>query len=366
MKFLSLFVFAQLASWNMGSPTNQSGSQITQNATSKASSIQSAILGRGAGILSAGSVGTMNANGWDANSLEDAISLNDYYEFTLTPTSGYYLNISSVDFVLRSYTANSPTDWALKSSKDNFVNVLASGVINPGVYIAIPFSNSVSITSFGPITFRLYVYYNEMPASYSGAFSIGPFNGNSIAVSGTALPVELSRFKAYSPDGRTAQLEWTTLTEIDNHYFAIERSADGREFREIGQVEGAGDAFHAIDYAFTDPQPASGINFYRLRQVDFDGAFSYSWAVSVVTEQDNDVTLSPQPAIAQMDIRLGRPFAADAWWRVYSLDGRLLKQGVISAETSIVPLDISTLSPGPYLLQVQAEREVFGLRFLKG
>lgn len=76
-------------------------------------------------------------------------------------------------------------------------------------------------------------------------------------------------------------LKWSTATETNNDYFLIERSKDGIEFESIINVDGAGFSTKKLTYSTSDNNPLSGLSFYRLKQVDFDGQFSNSEIVSV-------------------------------------------------------------------------------------
>lgn len=84
------------------------------------------------------------------------------------------------------------------------------------------------------------------------------------------LPVELLSFNGFEDNG-AVRLEWSTATEINNHYFALERSADAKKYEVIGTVKGAGNSNNVLNYSFTDPEPYAGISYYKLIQYDFDG-----------------------------------------------------------------------------------------------
>ena len=88
--------------------------------------------------------------------------------------------------------------------------------------------------------------------------------------SSAPLPVELLNFTVHQ-EGRTAVLLWSTASEVNNNYFAVERSRDGETFEEIAKVDGAGFSNNVRSYRFIDHEPYNKDNYYRLRQVDFDG-----------------------------------------------------------------------------------------------
>lgn len=89
------------------------------------------------------------------------------------------------------------------------------------------------------------------------------------------LPIELLSFIA-SCQGDAALLEWSTASESGNDLFTIERSLDGEHWEAIGTVPGAGYSLETIHYSFRDPDPSALLMYYRLRQTDLDGAFTFS------------------------------------------------------------------------------------------
>lgn len=97
------------------------------------------------------------------------------------------------------------------------------------------------------------------------------------------LPIELLYFKGTLLDEQVL-LSWQTVNEVDNDYMAVERSADGRVYQEIGRVQGAGTTNIPQSYQLVDEAPFRGTNYYRLRQVDFNGSVYYSPVVVVQLE----------------------------------------------------------------------------------
>ena len=88
------------------------------------------------------------------------------------------------------------------------------------------------------------------------------------------LPIELLDFNGKSYQDYN-ELYWHTATEINNDYFEVQKSIDGLEFYKIGTVKGAGNSSTTLSYSLKDKAPES-INYYRLKQVDFDGTTSFS------------------------------------------------------------------------------------------
>ncbi|MEM9325576.1 MAG: DUF2341 domain-containing protein [Bacteroidota bacterium] len=106
-------------------------------------------------------------------------------------------------------------------------------------------------------------------------FGVGSLDG--------PLPVELISFYAQHL-GEAVRLQWSTATEIDNDYFSIERGLDSESFETLANVPGQGDSDVQVDYEYVDPQPLPGHSYYRLKQTDYDGTFTYSNVVIVKDE----------------------------------------------------------------------------------
>ena len=97
-----------------------------------------------------------------------------------------------------------------------------------------------------------------------------------------SLPIELATFSA-TTTYLTAQLQWTTATEINNAEFGVERSlpARGGSWMEVGSIPGAGNSNSPRTYAFTDQVTTAGTYSYRLKQIDHNGIFKYSQEIQV-------------------------------------------------------------------------------------
>ena len=123
-----------------------------------------------------------------------------------------------------------------------------------------------------------------------------------------ALPISLTRFEAELREDRVF-LVWTTASEIDNDYFTIERSSDGETFEELKRKRGAGNSTSVLNYSLYDESPLKGYSYYRLKQTDYDGKYSYSNIVKVkngklVMNSDLDIySISPNPFSERFTVR---------------------------------------------------------------
>ncbi|MEN0003923.1 MAG: T9SS type A sorting domain-containing protein [Bacteroidota bacterium] len=176
---------------------------------------------------------------------------------------------------------------------------------------------------------------------------------------GGALPVELTEFKV-SVVRASSQLVWQTATEINNEGFEIQRSMDGQAWQKIGFVRGQGSTQEPQQYTFTDELPLNGTNYYRLKQMDFDGQVDYS-AIEVVEIATDHTPLSlyPSPARQELNIINGKGQAT-----IYNLLGQSVRQLVIDSEQFRIPT--TDLVDGQYILQVlRVDGTVVAKQFVK-
>lgn len=110
------------------------------------------------------------------------------------------------------------------------------------------------------------------------------------------LSVELLDLAAQAIDNQYIQVSWKTTVEINNNYFEVERSMDNQTFVHIGQVAGAGNSTSINSYIFDDKKAQEGLNYYRLKQIDFDGKSTTSNVVAAYLSKTNRVLIYPNPA----------------------------------------------------------------------
>ena len=118
-----------------------------------------------------------------------------------------------------------------------------------------------------------------------------------IAKLSVALPVELIYFAGKVQENKVA-IKWSTASETNNDYFMVEREKGlgNGDWEAIGKVKGEGNSTSIINYSIADEHPYNGINYYRLKQTDFDGKFTYSNTISITTNNEQQIiTISPNP-----------------------------------------------------------------------
>ena len=201
----------------------------------------------------------------------------------------------------------------------------------------------------------------------SGFLSSGPMGYSShdvtfgtLNASSNPLPVTLLYFKGWN-EGFVNELEWKTASEKNNDRFEIERSADGDHFEVIGVVAGNGTTDKPVIYRWTDNNPLKGNNYYRFRQVDFDGAFEYSEIIRVKNESDDKALalIVPNPSKQRDEVYIvlrGTATGIPVQVHIGDMQGRLIRSfdSEIEADGRIaVPADISDLlSRGLYAVTI--------------
>lgn len=172
---------------------------------------------------------------------------------------------------------------------------------------------------------------------------------------GTPLPVKLKSFKA-SSTGSGAELHWITEIENGNDHFVVERSEDGTNFTAIGTVKGQGYSTALQEYKLTDPQPATGIVYYRLSQVSFDGKTSQLQVATITGKAllNYGITYFPNPVHSSLTLQVRQKEKGVMKINLYSLDGKLLKAKQLTKHDELfsTSLDIRDLGRGVYMLEV--------------
>jgi hypothetical protein len=176
------------------------------------------------------------------------------------------------------------------------------------------------------------------------------------------LPVELKSFSA-SVNDNSVNLNWTTATEINNRGFEVERSANDGRFITVGFVNGKGTTNDPQKYSFSDNNLTVGKYSYRLKQVDFNGTFSYSDVVEVDMNVPVEFSLNqnyPNPFNPSTTIQFGLTEDADVKLAVYNMIGEevaLLVNEFRTAGTHQVTFNASGLPSGTYVYRLEANGE---------
>lgn len=172
------------------------------------------------------------------------------------------------------------------------------------------------------------------------------------------LPIELTTFEAIAiDDERKVKLIWETQSEINNNYFIIERSSDLFEWEYVAEVDGAGNSSQLIQYLSYDIDPYSNLSYYRLKQVDFDGNFTYSFIKSVYLGSEgkfsNELLIYPNPATSLLNFQFNEFYQDELSILIYDMSGKviLVKDILLEKGKGLYSItDLSMFNSGTYFI----------------
>ena len=199
---------------------------------------------------------------------------------------------------------------------------------------------------------------NGTVTTFSAVTSFSPFT-LTYSTLNTPLPIELIDFKA-TKQGKSVLLEWETASEINNSQFEVQQSIDGINFITIDIIAGAGTSSEHLYYSTWHRNPENGINYYRLKQIDFDGEFEYSEIRSVKFTLDNGIVIYPNPVAQNTEITiLYPPNNSIRQIKLYDYMGRIIWTNNHPTKTNEpMTLNLPAQEAGSYLIQFEMENDI--------
>lgn len=184
------------------------------------------------------------------------------------------------------------------------------------------------------------------------------------------LPVTLIEFSGRRTDAFQVQLFWKTSSEVNNDYFEVERTLNpAGEFTVAGKVTGRGNSSQNVSYQFTDPNQESEYTYYRLKQVDRDGSFTYSRIIAVKGYQETlAVAAFPNPALAK-DVKFqvaGSKRETTLGVFVYDLKGKLIYKNAqypLTESKQILLPELGATS-GSYVIKIRTSQQEASASFV--
>lgn len=297
--------------------------------------------------------------------------------FAGSPTGAHVYGINSVPSVT--------TGIVGLGTNNKYFGVFVVGGTNPTYSVIYDYTNSpyISISSY----FELYKRNNNASSPWvaGGAANVpntltltgepgttGPPSRGEYIVGTTtvsvALPIELLYFKANLADSKTkVNCTWATATEINSDYFIVEKTQDGTNYSFVSKVPGAGNSTITKNYGIVDPTPYNGTSYYRLKQVDFNGKYTYSQLEPINLDGINIISIFPNPSVDHISYLVGSKEATQVLVKLFDEAGRLVlhQEENIDAGITKLGLDISEFAAGNYFLQViTANSELAQKQFL--
>lgn len=263
------------------------------------------------------------------------------------PSGGVALNLENQADIQLSGSSTLLIDGNVAAANNGNIDVLGGSDNNFGVLGCLP-ANRRGILSDGDLTWCI----DASPATGcdTSEDSDGGTPDNTACDLLGPLPVSMVYF-SYNLSANSVELVWGTVSEEYNDYFQIEKSADGVAFEPIGTVKGMGTTQQAQDYSFTDYELFPGLNYYRLKQVDYDGKASYSDVIGFrVGDEDRPAKVWAQNHTLSVDL----PALDQASIQVYNVMGKLVHAKTVStkAVNTLMTMDLSSQASGIYIIHV--------------
>ncbi len=241
-----------------------------------------------------------------------------------------------------------------ESNGCSFFSIWKDGCVN---------HQSLDLSAYNNAEFQVRFNYSDGEnGSWAGMIALDNvvLNGNF----DVSLPVTLTEFRGYQKE-KVAELTWKTAMELDNDYFTLERSSDGRNFQALGQINGQGSSLSSTQYSYTDVEPLKGANYYRLKQTDFDGTETYIGDIVVLNfVERGGLTIRPNPVSSDhfyFDIPDQENDLREM--RILNAAGQLVKEAILD-RTGTISVSVDNLQNGIYFLSIRSETITETYRFV--
>jgi len=212
----------------------------------------------------------------------------------------------------------------------------------------------------------------NMPGDFLEETDLSGRNEIIITSETTPLPIELISFEANANEDKV-DLSWVTAAEIQNDFFTVERSVDGKNWEEVVRANGKGNSSEVNNYFETDYEPLTGVSYYRLKQTDFNGDYTYSTVIPVKFDNSSSgngiINLFPSPASVGefVNIEFDNIFESEMLVVLRDINGREFYSKVIveieDGKLVAVPIE-KHIPAGVYLVTATSENQMYSQKLI--
>ena len=343
--------------WSGGSvPPNPIAAGITVNinAGHTITLIDSLIIGSKGG----GNAAVVNVSGSIVDGTNTFPIILDY-KADVFIKSGGDITVDEL-FMSDKQTGTNPTFTIEGGGKLNLQTLTTGGdFTNSGTVTvdgALNTSTGILINNFGA-TLTATTFVNDGSITNDGAIYSSNFSGSGTYGGTGTLPIDLVQFTALNMDSHI-HLHWVTASELNNDYFTIERSYNAMDFEIIGYRSGAGSSQLLLSYDYMDYSAQGKTLYYRLKQTDYDGNFSYSSIISVNNVVDKTVLDIGSVYLYEDQLNIGINSTANTtlFIELYNSLGSLIYSQKWNNEnaSSSVKIPLNQYSNGIYIIQLRS------------
>lgn len=191
--------------------------------------------------------------------------------------------------------------------------------------------------------------------NYSGTGGI-VISGVQQPYSNVPLPISLSQFKATLSERKEVLLNWTTASEFNNSFFAIEVSQDGIHFQQIISVKSKGNSNKVQNYSTIDKKPFEGTSYYRLKQTDTDGKFTYSEKAIITNNTKAEMSVYPNPTSNYAYLQLKDAANKAYTYSITNIDGRTITTQKLT--NNFTTINMTPFEKGAYFIIVKEKETI--------
>jgi hypothetical protein len=303
--------------------------------------------------------------GWPSGALDPSA----YFQFTISPNTGYQLDLSGVVLRIRRSTTGSPsgsgpTSWALRSSIDGYASNLSTNNLTTSyVNFNVPLGSSF-LNRYTPVTFRLYGYNASVS---SGGLSRLVVDSVSIQGIGSLLPVSLTGIQALRGNDKNISIHWQVTNIHEGSVFNVERSLNGTDFTTINSFAQT-ETRSTGSYQYEDDQPGNApAIYYRIKINEPTGWTYFSWLVKVDNNAVKQLSINYTSIAGQSLVTsLQVPERGRYTVSLMGIDGSLLQQQPVDldAGVQVFTLPLQSLTHGSYVVRLVGKEGLCSKKFV--
>lgn len=291
---------------------------------------------------------TWATNFWPITTVRN---IGSYMSFMVTASEGYRANISGISFMLSRSSSSAPSDYYVSVFRWGVETFISSGVVPISGCNNFSGSCNISGTSGGSLEVRIYLF-RQNSAAMTATMRI-----DNVSLSGTtevALPVSLGLFSGHCNEQNLPKLTWETHSESKNHGFWVQEARSDLVFNDVFFVAGYGESQSKRQYNWQNFQEKSGLFYYRLKQIDYDGVVAYSKIIPVSCEQGEILIM--QHDNASINIFLGNQTGQFEEWTLLHSGGQRIQAGKIDIDNRQIKITCPNIRTGIYILTLSGKR----------
>ncbi len=288
---------------------------------------------------------------WLGTGFGDGGSSGSFGSFKVTNVSDKFIISTASSWC--AWTSNDDGN-TFASGDVKFIGTLAAGgTIEETITISPPNNNT-----FDNITFSSGIWDNQELTEFESEIvsDINYLSLDNIVFAQLILPVELISFIGEN-EKYGIKLKWETASELDNEGYEIQQSIDGIKWNSLDFVKGSGTSNELNNYEYVHKRPSLEINYYRLKQIDFDGNYEYSKVISVRNVGDNNIKIYPNPTDGEIEV-IG---VGEAEVTIINSLGKIAKEQSLINQG----LDISDLPKGLYFISINSDNKLIMEKIIK-